>query len=166
MLFNLILLMLTITYLKWPTQHLHKVGSGVVGVDVGWCPGEVTHGVVLQDHQYNVIAWMKPHLSSLSLLYLYLLVSFSYTPRWVTVNRTARIITLIQGLMPYYYLVICLFVRSSALRWRADGESGVGWPEKSSYTVHFPAVLISMSTVRAPPMSHLGVRRGEEQEQS
>lgn len=58
--------------------------------------------------------------------------------------------------MPFYYSVICLFVRSNALGWGADGESGFGWPEKSSYTVHFPCALIGMSTVKAPPMSRLG----------
>lgn len=46
------------------------------------------------------------------------------------------------------------------------GDSWVARPEKSSYTVHFPSALISMSTVKAPPMSRLGVNRwGEEEKQ-
>lgn len=61
------------------------------------------------------------------------------------------------------YLVICFFVRSSALTCGADGNSEVGWPEKSSYTVHFPSVLISMSSVKAPPMRHLVGDRGSEE---
>lgn len=43
------------------------------------------------------------------------------------------------------------------------GIQRVGWPENSSYTVHFPSALISMSTVKVPPMSRWGVdRRGKE----
>lgn len=71
--------------------------------------------------------------------------------------------------MAHYYLAMCLFLQSGVLRQGAgaDGDSGVGWPEKSSYTVHFTPALISMSTVKAPPMSRLGVdRRRDEGGQS
>lgn len=62
---------------------------------------------------------------------------------------------------------MCLFVLPRALRYEADGNSRVGWPEKGSYTVHFAPALISMSSVKTLPMSRSEVDgKGEERGQS
>lgn len=111
-------------------------------------PAEVTDKVVMQSPGCNKDAW-KEACSCL-------------------VNNTAMIASQHhnnRGIDDHYYLAICLFVWSTGLGWGADGHWKVGWPEKSSYTVHFPSVLISMSTVKAPPMRRSGgnKRRGKEQ---
>ncbi len=128
------------------------------------CPLEVTDRVVLRQHQCNITAWMKPHLFSLSL------ISFSpclHTARGrVSPNNSYDYITtLIQGLMPSYYLAIRLFCAVQCVEMRGwwEIQGLANQKKKSSYTVHFPCALIGMSTVKAPPMRRLGAgRRGEE----